>query len=61
MNDLAIGDYIVNGRVFPESQKKFAFAFAKTLAQDTNRKVVVLQKDHFDGDFSTRVVDTIWP
>lgn len=56
-----IGDYIVDGRIFPQSQLKFAACFAKKLAIEENRKVVLLQHDHFDGDFSTRVVDIFNP
>ena len=58
---LRIGEYSVDGRIFPENQYHFAKDFAKRLAEDEDRTVVILQGDVFDGDFSTRLVETVKP
>jgi hypothetical protein len=56
-----VGEYLVEGLVFPEKHYKFAIALAQALAKEQNRKIVVLQKTQFDGEFSTRIVDTLNP
>jgi hypothetical protein len=54
-----IGEYLVEGLVFPENQYKFAVALAMKFAEDYCRDIIILQRDVFDGDFTTRVVETV--